>query len=296
MPHRGIRRPVYGGGPVRVGRPRGGRRFRVIQPEARLDPDEATVRSGRVVSERKIDSAYRYLDNLADNATSFSELDQLKDRNEAVFRRVRSTKWASVGEEKYKRCNEVIRKRYDRLREKESAIKIGGGVTASSGPTIGGGGVFEKRTSDMPKRLARPSGRGMMGYRPTAPPALDVFKSWGLPSPANVLLFKHTAKGFEPIHAKRFLQVLEFPATIEDISKVAKPWVIEYRPISITYGGLPLPASGTHRIPLMEALCLGTESRFNNENEFINALKKSVQALTYSESAETLRDLWQMKR
>lgn len=150
MPHRGVRRSGYGEGPVRAGRPRGGRRLRVIQPEPRLDPDEAIVRSGRVVSQRKIDSAYRYLDNRADTATTFGELDQLKERNEAVFGRIRNTKWASVGEDKYKRCNEVIRKRYDKLRETESAIKIGGGASAGPGPTVGGSGVFEKRTSKEP--------------------------------------------------------------------------------------------------------------------------------------------------
>ena len=40
--------------------------------------------------------------------------------------------------------------RYDKLREKESAIKIGGGVTTGPGPIVGGSGVFEKRTSKEP--------------------------------------------------------------------------------------------------------------------------------------------------
>jgi hypothetical protein len=141
------------GAVIRVGRPRGGRRIRFAppaQPVARVDPDEAIVGSRRVVSKRKINSAYRYLDNRADTATSFGELDQLKNRNEVLFSRIRSTKWAGAGEEKYRRCNEIIRKRYDKLRETESTTKIGGGVSAGPGPTVGGSGLFEKRSSKEP--------------------------------------------------------------------------------------------------------------------------------------------------
>jgi hypothetical protein len=60
---------------------------------------------------------------------------------------MRSTRWAGLGEERYKRCNEIIRKRYDKLRETESTTKFGAGVSAGAGPTIGGTGLFEKRTS-----------------------------------------------------------------------------------------------------------------------------------------------------
>lgn len=141
-------------GPVgRVGRPRSGRRIKFeppAQPVGRLDPDEAIVHSRRLASKRKIDSAYRYLDNRADTATSFSELDQLKGRNEKLISRIRSTKWAGVSEEKYRRCNEIIRKRYDKLRETESTTRIGGGVSAGPGPSVGGSGLFEKRTSKEP--------------------------------------------------------------------------------------------------------------------------------------------------
>jgi hypothetical protein len=140
-------------GTIRVGRRRGVRRIKFAspaQPVARIDPDEGIVRSRRVVLKPKIDSAYRYLDNRADTATSFGELDQLKQRNEALFSRIRTTKWASVGEEKYRRCNEIIRKRYDKLRETQSTTKIGGGLGAGPGPTVGGSGVFEKRTSKKP--------------------------------------------------------------------------------------------------------------------------------------------------
>jgi hypothetical protein len=115
-----------------------------------LDPDEAIVGSRRVASKRKIDSAYRYLDSRADTSTSFSELDEIKGRNEAVFARIRGTKWAGVGEKKYEHCNEVIRKRYDKLRETGSTTRIGGGVTAGPGPTVGGSGVFEKGTTKEP--------------------------------------------------------------------------------------------------------------------------------------------------
>ena len=151
---RGHRRTSYkissGEGPViRVGPQRDGRRINLAPPVTKLDPNEAIVGSGRVASKETIDSAYRYLDNRAENATTFRELDELKKRNEAVFARIRGTPWASVGEEEYKRCNAAIRKRYDKLREKESAIKIGAGASAGPG-TVAGSGVFEKRTSKEP--------------------------------------------------------------------------------------------------------------------------------------------------
>jgi hypothetical protein len=117
----------------------------------RLDPDEEIVSSERA-SQEKIDLAYRYLDNRAATAMTFGELDKLKERNEAVFRRTRDTKWAGVGEEKYRHCNEIIGKRYDKLREKESSIKVGAGLTKGPGPIVGGSGVVEKRTTREPPK------------------------------------------------------------------------------------------------------------------------------------------------
>jgi hypothetical protein len=83
---------------------------------------------------------------------TFGELDKLKERNEAVFRRTRETRWASVAEERYKRCNEIIRKRYDELREKEKSMKFGVGATKGPGPIFGGSGFVEKRTTKEPPR------------------------------------------------------------------------------------------------------------------------------------------------
>jgi hypothetical protein len=117
---------------------------------AKLDPDEAIVRSGRVASEARIKSAYDFLDNRAGTATSFRELDELKVRNLAVFDRLRETKWMPLAQQKFGHCNEVVRKRYDQLREKESLMKIGVGATKGPGPIVGGSGVFEKRTTKEP--------------------------------------------------------------------------------------------------------------------------------------------------
>ncbi len=141
-------------GPVtRGGRPRGSPRIKFappVQPAAKLDPDEVIVHSGRVASRGKIDTAYRYLSSRANTATTFGELAELKERNEAAFARIRDTRWAGVGEKKYRRCNEIIAKRYDKLRETESATRIGAGARAGPGPTVTGSGVFEKRTSKQP--------------------------------------------------------------------------------------------------------------------------------------------------
>jgi hypothetical protein len=103
-----------------------------------------------VTSKRKIESACRYLDGRAATATSFGELDELKERNQAVFNRLRGTKWTALADEKFRRCNEIIRKSYDQLREKESSTKIGVGLTKGPGPIVGGSGVFEKRTTKEP--------------------------------------------------------------------------------------------------------------------------------------------------
>jgi hypothetical protein len=93
-----------------------------------VDPVQVVLRSGRIVSKRKIESAYRYLGTRAQNATSFSELDEAKARNDAVLTRLYSTKWASAAEKEYGRLNEIIRTRYDKLRETGSETKVGVGV------------------------------------------------------------------------------------------------------------------------------------------------------------------------
>ena len=111
------------------------------------DPVQTVLLSRRPTKGR-IERAFRKLDTDARNATYQSDIDHAKERNEQLYRRVLSSKWAAVGESEYRRVSETIRKRYDKLREKSSKTKVGIG---GSVPGVGSLGVSgEKQTTKEP--------------------------------------------------------------------------------------------------------------------------------------------------
>lgn len=118
----------------------------------------------------------------------------------------------------------------------------------------------------------------------------------GRPSTEPVLTFRQTQEALEVTKKSKFLDAIQFPASIADISKIAKLWTIEYHPRTVMYRELQLPTPKALQISLINALYLGTKKNFESETQLINTLKKTVESLIYSNSAHALRDLWWCKR
>ena len=130
-----------------------GRRFRTGRGRGRT-PDIVygdsvqTVILSRRPTKGWIEQAFRKLNTDAKNATYQSDIDHAKERNEQLYRRVLSSKWAAVGESEHKRVSETIRKRYDKLRETSSKTKVGIGGSVPGVGSLGVGG--EKQTTKEP--------------------------------------------------------------------------------------------------------------------------------------------------
>ena len=95
-----------------------------------------------------IERAYRKLNTDANDARYQSEIDHVKERNEQLYSRLVSTKWATLAEKHHRYVSETARKRSDNLRETSSKTKVGaeGGV-----PGVGRAGVnVEKQTTREP--------------------------------------------------------------------------------------------------------------------------------------------------
>jgi hypothetical protein len=117
-----------------------------LTPRTSGDPVEAVMQSRRPTKAR-IERAFRKLNTDANNARYPSETDRAKERNEQLYGRLLSTKWAALAENEHKRVSETIRKRHDKLRETSTKTKVDvRGSVAGVGLGVGG----EKQTTKEP--------------------------------------------------------------------------------------------------------------------------------------------------
>lgn len=113
------------------------------------------------------------------------------------------------------------------------------------------------------------------------------------PTPSGVLVFKQSRNGaWKLSNEGKLLEALHFPASREDISKIAGLWTVKVYPTPIKYAGLQLASPKPLEVPLASALYFGDRNSFNNKRALVNTVKETVASLAQWDSAERLMDLW----
>jgi len=127
-----------------------------------------------------------------------------------------------------------------------------------------------------------------------SPKTIREFMNNPVPS-RPVLIFRQTHQGWELVHKNSVLDLIRFPAKVEELQVVAQPWLIEYRPLKTKFRDLGLhPDAQT--VSFVSVLRLTQKTRFRDENECIQSLTQIIELLSYSDLAESLRDIWQLKK
>jgi hypothetical protein len=113
------------------------------------------------------------------------------------------------------------------------------------------------------------------------------------PTPRGVLVFKQSKNGaWKLSNQGKLLQALQFPANMDDVSKMAGLWTVKLYPHPIEYRGRQLASPKPVEVPLASILNFGNRKSFNNRSTLIDTVKETVESLAQLDSAERLMDLW----